>query len=130
MTISSQHRQRAARHAARARNYRRQAQLLLEREGDLDCAAALIYEAAKQCINAVANQQGRNPGPTGGKERFLYRLAEQYDAPPDLVLRWNYTDQLHIYADREHLSRPDFMDAWAWAQSFIDDMLGLYAGRG
>ena len=129
MTATSRHLQRAARHAARAQNYRRQAQLLLEAD-DLDCAAALLYEAAKQCINAVANQQGRNPGSTGGKERFLYLLAEQDDAPPDLVPRWNYAEQLPIYADREHLTRPDFMDAWAWAQAFIDDLLALYAGPG
>lgn len=130
MTISSRHRQRAARHAARARHYQRQAQLLLEWDNDLDCAAALIYESAKQCINALANQQGQNPGPTGGKESFLYQLAESDDAPPDLVSRWQSADQLHIYADREHLTRPDFMDAWARAQDFIAYMLELYAARG
>ena len=129
MTASSRHLQRAAQHAARARNYRRQAQSLLDRDDDLDCAAALIYESAKQCINALANQQGQNPGPTGGKESFLYQLAEADDAPPDLILRWRYADQLHIYADREHLTRPDFMDAWARAQDFIAYMLELYAAR-
>lgn len=129
MTATSRHLQRAARHVARDRNYRRQAQLLLEAD-DLDCAAALIYEAAKQGINAVANQQGRNPGPTGGKENFLYRLAEQDDSPPGLVVRWNYIEQLHIYADREHLTRRDYMEAWARAEAFIAAMLALYAGRG
>ena len=129
MTSSSRHSQRAARHAIRAQNYRRQARLLLEGDDDTDCAAALIYEAAKQCINAVANQQGQNPGSTGGKERFLYRLAEQGNAPSNLERWWQSADQLHIYADRENLSRQDYMEAWARAEAFIAYMLGLYAGR-
>ena len=129
MTINSRHRQRAARHAARAQNYRRQAQLLLEAD-DLDCAAALIYEAAKQGINSIANQQGQNPGSTGGKERFLYQLAEQGIAPSNLERWWQSADQLHIYADRENLSRRDYMEAWARAEAFIAYMLSLYAGPG
>ena len=130
MTVSNRHRQRAARHVAKARHYQRQARLLLERDGDRDCAAIVLYEAAKQCINALANQQGRNPGSTGGKERFLYRIAEQDDAPPNLIVRWNYAGQLHIYADREHLSPSDYMESWARAESFIEDLLELYAERG
>ena len=129
MTVSNRHRQRAARHVAKARHYQRQARLLLERDQDRDCAAIVLYEAAKQCINALANQQGRNPGSTGGKERFLYRIAEQDDAPPNLIVRWNYAGQLHIYADREHLSPSDYMEAWARSESFIEDLLELYAVR-
>ena len=129
MTVSNRHRQRAARHVAKARHYQRQARLLLERDQDRDCAAIILYEAAKQCINALANQQGRNPGSTGGKERFLYRIAEQDDAPPNLIVRWNYAGQLHIYADREHLSPSDYMESWARAESFIEDLLELYAER-
>lgn len=129
MTVSNRHRQRAARHVEKARHYRRQARLLLERDQDRDCAAIVLYEAAKQCINALANQQGRNPGTTGRKERFLDRIAEQDDAPPNLIVRWNYAGQLHIYADREHLSPSDYMEAWARAESFIADLLELYAGR-
>ena len=129
MTVSNRHRQRAARHVEKARHYQRQARLLLERYQDRDCAAIVLYEAAKQCINALANQQGLNPGTTGRKERFLYRIAEQDDAPPNLIVRWNYAGQLHIYADREHLSPSDYMEAWARAESFIEDLLELYAGR-
>ena len=129
MTVSNRHRQRAARHVEKARHYQRQARRLLERDGDRDCAAIVLYEAAKQCINALANQQGRNPGSTGGKERFLYRIAEQDDAPPNLIVRWNYAGQLHIYADREHLSPSDYMEALARSESFIEDLLELYAER-
>ncbi len=68
--------QRAARHEARARNYRRQAELLLDRDNDNDCAGALLYEAAKQCINAIANQLGGNPGTIGGKVNALRRIAQ------------------------------------------------------
>ena len=129
MTASNRHIRRAARHAEKARHYRRQARLLLERDQDRDCAAIILYEAAKQCINALANQQGSNPGPTGGKERFLYRLAEQDDAPPNLIMRWHYADRLHIYADREHLSPSDYLEAWVRTESFIADLLELYAAR-
>ena len=68
---ADRYRQRAVRHEARARNYRQQAELLLQRDSDTDCAAALLYEAAKQCINAVANQRGENPGTTGGKVKVV-----------------------------------------------------------
>lgn len=103
---------------------------MLGRDNDPDCAAILIYEAAKQCINAVANQHGLNPGSTGAKEDFLDSIAGHTGTPANLVSWWKSAAQLHIYADREHLARPDFVDAWAWAQSFIDDMLRLYAGQG
>ena len=58
-----------------ARNYRSQAQMLLDRDSDLDSAGALLYESAKQCINAVAIQRGENPGPTRAKIRFLRYLV-------------------------------------------------------
>ena len=129
MNPISQRQQQAARHEFRARNFRRQAELLLERDDDLDCAGALIYESAKQCINALANQQGLNPTRTGNKERFLIGIAQREEASEALVPLWKLADQLHIYADREHLDRQDFMEAWAGSLLFIDRMLTIYTAN-
>jgi hypothetical protein len=110
---------------SRAVNYRRQAQALLDRDNDLDCAGALIYESAKQCINALANQQGSNPAATGAKERFLFGFIEHNDIPPGLVSRWKFATRLHVHADRGHLEEPDFMEHWRETQVFIEQMLRI-----
>ena len=128
-TSESSFLERADRYASRAVNYRRQAQAMLARDNDLDCAGALIYESAKQCINALANQQGSNPAATGAKERFLFAFAEQNDVPLGLVSRWKFATRLHVHADRGHLAEPDFMEHWQEAQTFIDQMLNLYSHR-
>ena len=117
----------AARHELRARNYRLQAErLLLEQYTDLDSAGALLYESAKQCINAIANQQGLNPVSTGAKRRFLRSLAEEVTGSPDLMQAWRSVETLHVHADRGHLAPPDFLEAWTNAQAFIDQMLLIY----
>ena len=122
-----QYQQRAIRHEARARNYRRQADLLLERDHDADCAGALLYESAKQCINAVANQRGRNPGTTGGKVNVVRELAREEPSGTSLMQNWQRTDRLHIHADRGNLTATEYAEAWEQAQSFIDAMLTIYA---
>ena len=122
-----QYRQRAVRHEARARNYRRQANLLLQRDADMDCAAALLYESAKQCINAVANQRGRNPGTTGGKVNVVRELAREDPQGASLMQNWQRTDRLHIHADRGNLSATEYAEAWEQAQAFIETMLTIYA---
>ena len=85
-----------------------------------------MYEAAKQCINAVASQRGANPGPTGTKRRFLAGLAAEM-SNPDLMDYWQSAADLHINADRLNISEPDFEIAWANAQLFIDQMLQIYS---
>ena len=116
---------RARRHLSRAANYRRQAEALLVRNNDLDCAGALIYESAKQCINALAIQRGDNPAATGAKERFLIGFVEQNKVPPGLVSRWKFATRLHVHADRGHLGEPDFMEHWQEARVFIDQMIRI-----
>ena len=118
---------RAARHEARARNYLQKAEMLLNEYADSDSAGALMYEAAKQCINAVANRRGTNPGTTGGKVNALRSIEAEYQIYRDLFWRWRHADRLHIHADREILSDAEFMASWNWARSFIDDMLTIYA---
>lgn len=128
---NNRYRQRAERHRSRAVSYRDDANLLLRRYGRPDSAGALIYEAAKQCVNAVANWNGQNPGATGSKTRHLEAIAAQ---PPgdgfNLVVGWDAAMRLHIHADRGHLSDQDFQQAWWQAQSFIDDMLSIYHAAG
>ncbi|MCY4560426.1 MAG: hypothetical protein OXF79_29505 [Chloroflexi bacterium] len=123
---SEQYRERAIRHEARARNYRRQAGLLLQRDSDADCAAALLYESAKQCINAVANQRDQNPGTTGGKVSALREITTEVPNGPTLMQNWQRADRLHIHADRGNLNPAEFAEAWEQAQAFIDTMLNIY----
>ena len=118
--------QRAARHEARARNYRRQAELLLNRDNDSDCAGALLYEAAKQCINAIANQLGENPGTVGGKVNALRRIAAREPDDQDLLRNWQSADKLHVHADRGNLDDAGLSVHWAQTQAFIDSMLTIY----
>lgn len=122
--------ERAARHAAQAREYRRLADLLLVRETAPAAAGILLYESAKQCINAVANQQGDNPRATAAKVNFLHNLAAGDAALTDLVENWRAADRLHINSDRLHLAPAEFNSAWQQAQAFIDRMLAIYAGGG
>ena len=112
---------------ARALSYREDAVILLQRYDRPYSAAALLYEPAKQCINAVANLNGQNPGAVGAKKAYLRSLVSQ---PPgnrfDLMRGWEAVTQLHIHADRGHLAEGDFRDAWQAAQAFINDILAIY----
>lgn len=130
MTNGNPNNERAVRHHAMALNYRRQSALLLEREGDRDCAAALAYESAKQCINAVANQRGDNPGSTGAKVNALRSISELEQTGTTLMGNWRAATQLHIHADRGHLTATEFMESWQQAQAFINAMLSIYHRNG
>ena len=118
--------ERAIRHQARARNYRRQAILMLERDSDVDCAGALLYESAKQCINAIANRRGANPGAIGGKVSVLREVAASEADGAALLENWQHADKLHVHADRGHLSQDEFDRSWQQAQAFINAMLAIY----
>ena len=122
-----QYRPRAERYLARALNYRDDANLLRERER-LDSAGALMYESAKQCINAVANLQDQNPGPTGAKVTFLRNILEQSPGSQfDLMRGWRAATHLHLHADRGHMTGEEFNEAWIMAEVFVGDMLAVYA---
>lgn len=113
---------------ARVGDYREDAILLLDQHSKPYSAAALTYESAKQCINAVANLSGQNPGAVGAKRAYLRNLASQpFGSQFDLLRGWDSATQLHIHADRGHLTTGDFRDAWETTQTFIDDMLTIYA---
>ncbi len=124
---SERYAERAIRHEVRSRNYRRQAILMLERDSDIDCAGALLYESAKQCINAIANQLGANPGTIGGKVNVLREVAASETDGMVLMENWQHVDKLHIHADRGHLSGDEFDRSWQQAQAFITAMLTIYS---
>lgn len=127
-TASTRNRRRAEQHQARAISYRADAELLLEQYGKPDSAGALLYEAAKQCINALANQAGENPGTTGAKTAFLRSLVNQpHGSLLSLEYGWQAAIRLHIHADRGNLDDAEFPDSWVKAQTFITDLLSIYA---
>ena len=123
-------REKAAGHAAQAREYRRLADLLMERETAPEAAGELLYAAAKQCINAVANQRGLNPGSTAAKRQLLLAIDEQAAGTPPLSRDWYTLAKLHTHADQIHLPASEFAEAWEKGQAFIDQMLAIYAGGG
>lgn len=130
MSSNSPERADSARRETKAREYRRIALLIGGQDGDRDASGSLLYEAAKQCISAVASQQGMNPGPTGSKIRFLRNLASSVGAMPNLLDNWQAASALHVNADRLHLSEPEFDKAWTDAQAFINQMLQIYSRLG
>lgn len=106
--------------------YREDAGLMLERNR-LHSAGALIYESAKQCINAVANQEGQNPGYTRAKTQYVRDVAGRPIANEyGLDWGWRAASRLHIHADRGHLNEEDFHRNWLIAQAFIADMLTMF----
>lgn len=117
----------AAHHESLANEYMRIAQSVLDGDSFQVAAGALIYEAAKQCVNAVANQQLMNPVATSAKRRFLISLAERESGVSDLLLNWRAAELLHINADRANMSNDDFNYAWDRAQAFIIQMLQIYS---
>ena len=117
----------AAHHEFLSKEYLRLAHAVLDREGFHPAAGALIYEAAKQCINAVANQRRISPVATGAKRRFLISLAETEADVSDLLLNWRAAELLHINADRDNISGENFHDAWYRAQTFISQMHHIYS---
>ena len=120
---------RAQGHRDRAQSYLDDANLLLTQYDKPDSAGALLYESAKQCINAIANHNGQNPGATGAKTRYLENFATETAVRRySLAESWDSAMQLHIHADRGHLSAQDFEEAWLSAQAFVANMLAIYAG--
>ena len=118
-------RRRAEIHSDAARRYRHNANALRS-QGENASAGALLYEAAKSCINAVANQQGSNPVKTAVKFRFLQSLAAVTVTESDLIDGWDNAESLHTHADQFHLDDSDFSMAYSAAQAFIAEMLDIY----
>ena len=116
---------RANEHRSAALRFRRNADALLQ-EGERESAGTLLYEAAKRCINAVANQGGSNPVRTVAKFQFLQSIVAQSHPNFDLIKGWHAAGDLHSHADQSHLDNERFEDAWENTQAFIAEMLAIY----
>ncbi len=112
-------------HLSMAQAYRSDADLMLERNS-LYSAGALLYESAKQCVNALANQQGQNPGYTRAKTQYIRNIAGLY-SHARLENGWQSASRLHIHADRGNLDEEDFHQDRLVTQAFITDMLTIFA---
>lgn len=124
--LDSEYIRRAEWHLSMVGVYRTDAVLLSER-GSPHSAGTLLYESAKQCLNAVANKQGHNPVHTREKMRYLGVIVDQYpDSQSILEDGWRPAMRLHLHADRGNLTDDAFESNWLDAQTFIDDMLELY----
>ena len=122
----SEYIRRAEWHLSMVAVYQADANLMLER-GRPHSAGTVLYESAKQCLNAIANKRGYNPVYTREKMRYLRDIVAQYpDRQPVLVYGWQAALDLHIHADRGNLTDDDFYSNWNLSQTFIDNMLEIY----
>ena len=124
----------AARHYRRAGEYYELAQGFLARaSGDAGAAdilvaagGALLYEAAKQCVNAVANLNGRDPQANHEKMAALRAIANTHPAYPNLIKGSRTAWDLHIHADQGNLALTDLASALEQTRQFIMDMRSIY----
>ena len=109
----------AARHYRRAGEYTELAQDFLARaSGDAGPAdilvaagGSLLYEAAKQCVNAVANLNGRDPQANHEKMAALLAIANAHPAYTYLIRDSAQSWALHIHADQGNLAPTELASA-------------------
>ena len=124
----------AALHFRRAGEYQELAQDILARvSGDPDpgdtlaaTAGALLYEAAKQCVNAVANLNGRDLRANHEKMAELLLIFNAHPNYPKLIDGATSAWLLHIHADQANLTRDEFRTALESTGRFIADMRAIY----
>lgn len=121
-------------HYQRADAYRELAEGMLERsrtaaeraEVLADAAGALLYEAAKQCVNAVANLRGHDPQDNRAKMDEINAIVAEDFTALDLIEGSRAAWELHIHADQGGLMPDRFADRFAMAVDFVDEMQGIY----
>ncbi|MYC33399.1 MAG: hypothetical protein F4X64_09510 [Chloroflexi bacterium] len=121
-------------HYQRADAYRELAEGMLERSRTAtehaavlaDAAGALLYEAAKQCVNAVANLRGNDPQDNHAKIAVVRAIIAEgftsYDLRGGARAAW----ELHIHADQGGLLPDRFADRFAMAADFVYEMQAIY----
>ena len=124
----------AARHHRHARQYQRLASFMAQLantpgndpETCRAAAGALLYESAKQHINAVANQSGQNPQDNREKRRALNDIANSHpeyaNLPRGAAAAW----LLHIHADQFNLSDAEYAAHMADTTQFAAAMDAIY----
>ena len=99
---------------------------MLERESQRS-AGTLLYESAKQCLNAVANRRGHNPVYTREKMQYLRVIGMLYpDVQATLEDGWRAAMDLHIHADQGRLAEDEFQETGISPNRFIDAMIEIY----
>ena len=124
----------AALHYRRAGEYYELAPAILARaSGAADAAdiltassGALLYEAAKQCVNAVANLNGRDPQANHEKMAELSAIANAHPSYTSLIRDAGASWALHIHADQANLPPDDLASALEQTRRFIVDMRRIY----
>lgn len=89
-------------------------------------AGAMLYEAAKQCVNAVANLNGHDPQGNHEKMAELRIIANTYPNYPDLENDSKAAWHLHIHADQASLPPDELAPALERTRRFIADMQRIY----
>ena len=92
----------------------------------IDTAGALLYEAAKQGINAVANLRGRDPQDNHAKMVELRRIIAEGLTLLDLQRGARAAWELHIHADQGNLTPERFTQHFSNASAFVDEMQAIY----
>lgn len=122
-------------HYQRAEAYRELAQELLEQSSLTaaarsailaDSAGALIYEAAKQSVNAVANLRGRDPQDNHAKLAEIRSIIADSLTSLDLRDGADSAWRLHIHADQGNLTPASFSEHFANATAFVEEMQAIY----
>ena len=117
-------------HLSMASVYRTDAATLLERDSP-HSAGTLLYESAKQCLNAVANRRGHDPVYTREKMHYLGVIKMLYpDIQAELEDGWRASMALHIHADQGSLTEYEYNENWHKSQRFIATMLEIYEEEG
>ena len=127
----------AAHHYRRAGEYQTLAQNLLDggavnaQNAEILTAAAgaLRYEAAKQCVNAVANLNGRDPQANHEKMAALRAIADAHPNYPNLIDDSRAAWHLHIHADQFNLPPGRLASAQERTARFVADMMSIYRDR-
>lgn len=122
-------------HYQRADEYRELARELLEQSSRARAlraevlaasAGALLYEAAKQCVNAVANLRGRDPQDNRAKLDEISAIIAQGLTPFNVRGGTRTAWDLHIHADQGNLSPEDFRERFTATTEFVNEMQAIY----
>ena len=91
-----------------------------------DTAGALLYEAAKQGVNAVSNLRGRDPQDNRAKMAEIDRIIAEGLTQADLRIGSRSAWELHIHADQGDLTTERFIGHFANADAFVNEMRTIY----
>ena len=91
-----------------------------------DTAGALLYEAAKQGVNAVANLRGRDPQDNHAKMAEIRSIIAEGLTQSNLRRGSQGAWQLHIHADQGNLTPASFSEHFANATAFVEEMQAIY----